>query len=155
YKQKLTPETLAKADLVAGRELFKKTCANCHRLFGEGEKIAPDLTGSNRDNLDYLLINMIDPSAEVPQTFKVSVVVMQDGRVLTGVLGRDDGQTVDLQTAQEKLTLRKAEIEETKTSPLSLMPDGQFEKLTDEQVRDLVGYLQARHPPSSPAGTKK
>jgi putative heme-binding domain-containing protein len=147
YKQKLTAETLAKADLVAGRELFKKTCSNCHRLFGEGEKIAPDLTGSNRDNLDYLLINMIDPSAEVPQTFKVSVVAMQDGRVLTGVLGRDDGQTVDLQTAQEKLTLRKAEIEETKTSPLSLMPDGQFEKLSDEQVRDLIGYLQARRPP--------
>jgi putative membrane-bound dehydrogenase-like protein len=147
YKRKLTPETLAQADLVAGRELFKKNCANCHRLFGEGEKIAPDLTGSNRDNLDYLLINMIDPSAEVPQTFKVSVVVMQDGRVLTGVLGRDDGETVDLQTAQEKLTLRKADIEETKSSPLSLMPDGLIEKLSDAQVRDLIGYLQAARPP--------
>ena len=148
HKQKLTPETLAKADLVAGGELFKKTCASCHRLFGQGEKIAPDLTGSNRDNLDYLLMNMIDPSAEVPQTFKVSVVVMEDGRVLTGVLGRDDGQTVDLQTAKEKLTLRKDEIEETKSSPLSLMPEGQLEKLTDEQIRDLIAYLQARRPPS-------
>ncbi|HSG69872.1 MAG TPA: hypothetical protein VLA12_05625, partial [Planctomycetaceae bacterium] len=67
----------------------------------------------------------------------------------------DDGQTVDLQTAQDKLTLRKSEIEQTKASPLSLMPEGQIEKLTDEQVRDLIGYLQARHPSSLPAGTKK
>src|SRR5262249_1918250 len=50
YKDLLTAERLKKADLSQGRLLFTKTCASCHKLFGEGGTISPDLTGSNRDN---------------------------------------------------------------------------------------------------------
>jgi putative heme-binding domain-containing protein len=117
-------------------------------LFGEGEQIAPDLTGSNRDNLDYLLMNILDPSGVVPQAFKVSVIVLDDGRVITGVIGRDDGETVDIQTAKEKVTIPKSDIDIVKPSDLSLMPDGLFEKLSKDEIRNLIGYLQSRRRPT-------
>ncbi len=147
YKQRLSNADLAKVDFANGRKLFTKSCANCHKLFGEGATVAPDLTGSNRDNLDYLLMNILDPSGVVPQAFKVSVIVMEDGRVLTGVIGRDDGQTVEIQTAKDKLTVAKSDIELIKKSDLSLMPDGLFEKLSEAEIRDLIGYLQSRRSP--------
>jgi putative heme-binding domain-containing protein len=143
----LSNADLAKVDFANGRKLFTKSCANCHKLFGEGATVAPDLTGSNRDNLDYLLMNILDPSGVVPQAFKVSVIVMEDGRVLTGVIGRDDGQTVEIQTAKDKLTVAKSDIELIKKSDLSLMPDGLFEKLSEAEIRDLIGYLQSRRSP--------
>ncbi len=49
-KASLTPEVLAASDMSAGRALFKKNCQNCHRLYGEGGKVGPDLTGANRSN---------------------------------------------------------------------------------------------------------
>jgi len=64
-KGKLNPEMLAKADKSNGRGVFAKHCQTCHRLYGVGEKVGPDLTGGNRDNLDYLLDNIVDPSAVV------------------------------------------------------------------------------------------
>ena len=147
YKQRLSDADLTKVDFVNGRKLYTKSCANCHKLFGEGASVAPDLTGSNRDNLDYLLMNILDPSGVVPQAFKVSVIVLEDGRVLTGVIGRDDGQTVEIQTAKDKLIVSKSDIELIKKSDLSLMPDGLFEKLNEAEIRDMIGYLQSRRSP--------
>ncbi len=152
WKALLTESRLAAADLSHGRLLYQKACANCHALYGQGSKIGPDLTGSNRDNLDYLLGNIIDPSSVVPQTFRMSVIALKDGRVLTGVVGRDDGTTLDVQTVKEKITIRKDEIEEIKASELSLMPDGLFRDLTDDDVRDLIGYLQSRRQVPLPPG---
>ncbi|MBD3673529.1 MAG: c-type cytochrome [Planctomycetaceae bacterium] len=148
YKERLSQVDLTSVDYARGRALFNKSCGNCHKLFGEGAEIAPDLTGSNRDNLDYLLMNILDPSGVVPQAFKVSVVVLTDGRVLTGVIGRDDGQTIEIQTAKDKVIVAKSDIEVTKASDLSLMPDGLFEKLTEAEIRDLIGYLQSRRAPT-------
>ena len=59
--------------------MFAKTCQQCHKLYGEGGAIGPDLTGSNRSDLDYLLSNLIDPSAEVGRDFRMSVV-QHEGR---------------------------------------------------------------------------
>ena len=86
YKALLTPAVLKKANLANGRLLFSKTCQQCHKLFGEGGTIGPDLTGSNRANLDYLLSNLIDPSAEVGRDYRMSVVRTADGRVITGII---------------------------------------------------------------------
>src|SRR5439155_2411912 len=69
-KQQLTKEWLSSADPRHGRAVFKTTCANCHRLFGDGGAVAPDLTGSGRHNLDYLLENIVDPSAVVNKDFR-------------------------------------------------------------------------------------
>ncbi|TWT31905.1 hypothetical protein Enr8_38300 [Blastopirellula retiformator] len=105
--------------------------------------MGPDLSGSNRKNLDYLLENAIDPSATVGADFRTVVIAMEDGRVLNGVVSQMNERTLTLQSAQEAITIDRQEIEAMKTSQVSLMPEGQLQKLTDEETRDLVAYLMS------------
>lgn len=147
-KKQLAPEVLQAADKGQGRLLFNRTCATCHRLYGHGESIGPDLTGSGRSNLDYLLLNMVDPSATVGAEYRLSIIVLKDGRVLNGIVASSNDQTLTLQTAKERTVIERSEIEEVKTSDKSLMPDGQLQTLTADQIRDLVGYLM--HPVQVP-----
>ena len=145
YKQKLTPEVLADANPQHGRELFNKTCAACHLLFGEGQKdVGPDLTGANRSQLSYLLENLIDPNAIVAVNYQMSVVVLDSGRVFNGVVLEKSDRTVTLQTQQERLVLDRDEIELIKPTPVSLMPEGQLQQLSADEVRDLIGYLMSQ-----------
>ncbi|MBL9089980.1 MAG: c-type cytochrome [Planctomycetaceae bacterium] len=143
YKKELTPAVLAKADASAGRAMFNKSCANCHVLYGEGRKIGPDLTGSNRKNLDYLLENVVDPSASVAADFRSVSVTLADGRVLSGVVGEQNERTVTLLTAQEPQVLDRKEIEELTPTGQSLMPDGQLQQMAPDQIRDLIKYLMS------------
>lgn len=129
--------------LSLGRAVFQSTCANCHRLFGSGGTIAPDLTGSGRHNLDYLLSNIIDPSSVVNKDFRMSILRMTDGRVLNGLVTSQDNDRVVLQTAKEKLTLVKADIEDQKLTTLSPMPEGILQPLTPTQIRNLISYLMS------------
>ncbi len=124
WKKELTEATLAKAKLEQGAELFKKSCATCHKLYGEGKTIGPDLTGSNRGSLDYLLMNIVDPSSVVPKQFTTSVIALDSGRVITGVVIGQTENAVTVQTDKEQLTIAKEEIEQMKNSGKSLMPDG-------------------------------
>jgi putative membrane-bound dehydrogenase-like protein len=143
YKALLTPAYLKSANLANGRAVFSKTCQPCHRLHGQGGTIGPDLTGTNRSNLDYLLGNIIDPSAEVGRDYRMSVVRTGDDRVITGIVVERSTARVVVQTATERITLSPDEVTSVKDSPLSIMPEGQLEALTKEQVRDLVGYLMS------------
>ena len=145
YKEALASAVIAKADLSAGRALFQKSCASCHVLYGAGRLIGPDLTGSNRKNIDYLLENIVDPSASVAANFRSVSVTLADGRTLSGVVGQQNERTLTLLTAQEPQTLDRKEIEELKPTNLSLMPDGLLQNLTAEQVRDLFAYLMSVH----------
>ena len=144
WKKLLTPETIAKADLENGAALFKKSCATCHKLYGEGKTISPDLTGANRSNLEYLLMNIVDPSSVVPKQFTTSVIALKDGRVITGVIVSETEQSLVIQTDKEQLTVARDDVEESRNSGKSLMPDGMLDTLTDEQVRDLFGYMMPR-----------
>ena len=144
WQTELTPETIAKADRENGAALFKKSCAACHKLYGEGKAIAPDLTGANRSNLEYLLMNIIDPSSVVPKQFTTSVIALKDGRVITGVVVSETEQTLVIQTDKEQLSVARGDVEETKNTGKSLMPDGMLDTLTPEQVRDLFGFMMPR-----------
>jgi putative heme-binding domain-containing protein len=147
-KQQLHPEALKQADLSAGRKLFQKTCAQCHTLFGAGEKIGPDLTGSQRSHLDYLLENILDPSAVVGKDYHTTTLVTSDGRVLSGLLASRNDQTTVLQTATTRETIPNIEISQTRQTPQSPMPDGLLDHLQAAQVRDLIAYLM--HPSQVP-----
>ena len=141
WKARLTPARLAKADKSQGRVLFNTACAPCHTLYGEGGKVGPDLTGGGRDNLDYLLENILDPSAVVTADFRMSIVNLKDGRVLNALIAAKTDRTFTLKTATETLTIERAEIESVADSSLSIMPEGLLEALTREQARDLIAYL--------------
>jgi putative membrane-bound dehydrogenase-like protein len=151
-KEELTKDRLATANPSQGRVVFQATCANCHRLFGSGGTIAPDLTGSGRHNLDYLLENIVDPSAVVNKDYRMSVLRMADGRVLNGLITSQDDERVVVQTAKEKLTLMRSEIDEIKLTTLSPMPEGILQPLKPDQIRDLVAYLMSPGQVDLPAG---
>jgi len=143
-KDQLSATSLASADRSQGRAVFDRVCASCHKLYGHGGEIGPDLTGTGRDNLDYLLENIVDPSAAVSADFRMVVVAMRDGRVLNGLVRTQTDRTLTLQTQTEALALDRAEVESVQPSPLSLMPEGALDTLRTTEVRDLIGYLMHR-----------
>ena len=151
-KARLTGDVLRSADLAHGRALFSQTCIQCHTLFGEGAKVGPDLTGSQRSNLDYLLENIVDPSGSVAAEYRMTTVALADGRVLNGVVGGKTERSFTLQTPSEKLVIPLDEVEDTRPTNLSLMPEGQLDVLKSDQVRDLIGYLMSPAQVPLPAG---
>ncbi len=154
WRVQLTPAALAKADKSQGRLVFNTVCAACHTLHGEGGKVGPDLTGGGRDNLDYLLENIVDPSAVVTADFRMSVAELKDGRVLNGVIAAKTERTLTLKTMTETLTVERSEIVDLRESTLSLMPEGLLEALPPEQARDLIAYLMFKSQVPLPAADK-
>ena len=143
YKAMCTPQAIAKADASRGRAVFEKTCASCHVLYGTGGKIGPDLTGSNRANLDYILLNSVDPSYDVPEGYKMVLIQTVDGRLLNGVVAEEDEVRVVLKTVEQpEVIIQKDDIEARKISEKSMMPDGQLEQMKPQEVIDLVKYLR-------------
>jgi putative membrane-bound dehydrogenase-like protein len=143
YRYLLGNEQLPKADPSRGRQLFAKTCGACHVLFGEGGRIGPELTGSNRGDVEYLLANLLDPSAVVGRDYQTTTIVTEDGRSIAGIVVGETPTSVTLQTPTEKITVDAADIETRVLSPLSLMPESQLDQLSPEEGRDLVAYLRS------------
>jgi putative heme-binding domain-containing protein len=143
YKAMITPEAIADADASRGRVIFKKTCAACHLLYGDGGLVGPELTGSNRANLDYILLNSVDPSYDVPDAYKMVQILTTDGRAINGVLAEEDAVRIVLKTAEQpRVVIAKEDIETRKISPKSMMPDGQLDQLNPSEVIDLIKYLR-------------
>lgn len=144
YKKLLTPAYVKTSDLSNGRAVFTKICAQCHKMYGEGGTVGPDLTGSNRNNLDYVLENLLDPSAIINKDFKLTLVATADGRLLSGIIREQSQTRLVLQTVNDKLVLDKSDIDEIQNSPVSMMPEGIADKLTEHEIRDLVAYLATK-----------
>ncbi|TDU81259.1 putative membrane-bound dehydrogenase-like protein [Prosthecobacter fusiformis] len=142
----LTPEALAKGEASKGKMVFMAACAACHKLYGEGGMIGPDLTGGDRHKLTYLLENILDPSAIVPADYRMTVFKLKDGRTITGVIPEQNPKTLTVQTPAERLTLERSEIAEQQQLPMSLMPEGLLTALGEEQVIHLMAYLQSLGP---------
>ena len=124
-----------------GRAIFVRTCQQCHILFDGGGKVGPDLTGSNRGEVDYILQNMVDPNAVIPNEYRASTIETKDGRVLTGIVKQQDENSLTILTANETLILPRKEIQSNQESELSMMPEGLLSALPDQEVRDLIYYL--------------
>lgn len=152
-KRSLTTAAIASADPGRGRVVYNKVCAACHTLYGQGGDAGPDLTGSGRHDLDYLLQNILDPGAVVTADFRMVVVALDDGRVLNGLVRSENNRTLTLRTPTETLTLEKSAIESTAPSTASLMPDGLLGPLADAEVLDLFAYLMTRTQVPLPAGS--
>ena len=144
FKKWLKPDLLADADLANGKAIFTKQCAACHRFFGEGGKIGPDITGAQRTNIDYLLENIVDPSASVSKDYVMHVFQIDDGRVVTGLIESRNKQTVAVLTTNDRIVIPIDEIDAEKKSELSLMPNGMLDTMSEHDIRDLFGYLQRK-----------
>ncbi|MDF1755661.1 MAG: c-type cytochrome [Verrucomicrobiales bacterium] len=146
WHQILTQESIAASDPVKGKMIFSQVCGACHRLYGEGGLVGPDLTGSDRHSLDYLLENTINPNDVVPVDYQLTVFTMNDGRVVSGVVPEESEKTVTVQATTEKITLNKSEIKTRQTLPNSLMPEGLLKAMDPESVKDLIAYLMTTQP---------
>jgi len=135
---------IAAGDASHGRAHFEKHCSSCHILYGQGKQIGPDLTGSDRGNLNYLLENIVDPSASVGVEFRTSAILLSSGQAISGVVVGKTDHALTVQTPTDKVTIDLDDVEEMVEQPLSLMPDGLLTPLTDEQIGDLFAYLQSK-----------
>ena len=134
--------------------VFSRLCVQCHTLFETGGKVGPDLTGSNRGDLDYLVQNMADPNAVIPNEYRSSTIDLKDDRVLTGIVRQQDNQSVTVVTANEVLTLPRGEIKSIQQNELSMMPEGLLDTLKDQEIRDLIYYLGRPGQVPLPVGAK-
>ena len=143
YKSMLAPSA-TKADPSQGRTVFNRTCQQCHKMYELGGDIGPNLTGSDRGKLDYVLENVLDPSATVAKDYRLTTIATVEGRVISGILREQTDKTVTIQTINERVVLPRDQIKAIKESPESMMPEGLLEKLSPEEVRDLVSYLASK-----------
>jgi putative heme-binding domain-containing protein len=137
-----------------GRAVFAKTCQQCHTLFDAGGKVGPDLTGSNRSDLGYILENMVDPNAVIPNDYRTSTIEMKDDRVITGIVKQQDDKSLTVVTANEQLIIPRNETVKIQNSEISMMPEGLLANLSDQEVRDLIYYLGRPGQVPLPPGTK-
>ncbi len=143
FRALLTAEALAKADPAQGKALYAAVCGTCHTLFGQGAKVGPDLTGSNRANLDYLLDNVLDPNAVIGKDYQLNVFELADGRLASGIIKDESAAAwkVAMPGGLEQL-ITKAEVKKRTVSPVSTMPEGLFDALPPESLVHLVAWLQ-------------
>ncbi len=143
YQRMITEKTVETGNIINGEKVFQNTCGSCHKMNGKGGNIGPDLTGSNRGSIDYLLFNVLNPSGEIQEDYKLVVVTTRDGRTYSGnVVSENTRQLTMRVVGQDAVLINKSDIQSREVMPSSLMPIGLFDNLKESEVLDLVKYLR-------------
>jgi putative heme-binding domain-containing protein len=129
----------------------KANCSQCHVLAGHGVNLGPDLQDVTKRYKDLKLIEqLIEPSSEINEKYQTHSFLMADGRTVSGVLTKEDRKFVhvmtNLLTPANVIKLDKSEIEEQFKSKVSAMPKGLLDVLTQDEIADLLTFLQAKTP---------
>jgi putative heme-binding domain-containing protein len=134
-------------DPYEGRKLFGMSCGLCHKLFGQGGQIGPDLTPYKRDDLDTVLLNIVNPSAEIREGYESFLITTKDERTLSGFLADKDNRVVVLRGVDGvSVVLPLDQVSDMKSTGVSLMPVGLLNTLPEQQLRDLFAYLRSAQP---------
>lgn len=142
-------------DAVAGQAVFERVCGQCHKLHGKGQDVGPDITLNGRNSFEQLLSNVFDPSLVIGAAYQARTVLTADGRVLTGLVAEESAEHLVLKMQGGKLeTIARADVEEMKTSSLSLMPEDLEQQLKPQELADLFALLTLDKPPSNPAARR-
>jgi putative heme-binding domain-containing protein len=142
-------------DPFKGEAAFKKVCAQCHKMYGEGVEVGPDITLNGRNDYTQLLSNVFDPSLVIGAGYRSFTVATADGRVINGLLVEDSPQRVVLKVQGGKQEIiARDDIDELKVSELSLMPEQLERQLTPQEIVDLFAYLTLDKPPSDPTARR-
>src|SRR5262249_53188464 len=139
-----------------GAAVFEKSCANCHQVGGKGAKVGPQLDGIGSRVLDRLVEDILDPNRNVDQAFRATVIGLESGQVVSGLLLREEGEILVLADAQGKeVRVPRSAVVERKSSPLSPMPANFTDQISREDFDRLLGYLLSKREPSDrPPGAK-
>lgn len=146
--EKLTQAALSrKGSAERGRKVFiateKSQCLKCHRLDNQGERVGPDLTGvGGRFSRIYLIESILEPSRTIAPSFDSVVVELNDGRLLTGIpIGETETTLTIADNQGQKHALAKTAIAERRRHPLSTMPEGLEQRLSEDEFVDLIAFL--------------
>jgi len=130
-------------DAARGKVLFTQHCGACHKLFGEGGTVGPDLTNTSRADTAWLLTSIVDPGAVVRAQYVPVAVRTDDGVVRTGIVAEQDGASLTLVDAKgERTRVPRERVESVRDLTTSLMPEKLLDALTPQERRDLFRYLQ-------------
>ncbi|MFH5805395.1 PVC-type heme-binding CxxCH protein [Alienimonas sp. DA493] len=133
-------------DAAAGRQVFVKHCATCHRVGEEGTTIGPNLVAATARGRETLLVNVLDPNREANPEYLSYVALLEDGRTHTGLIVEQSATGVTLRRVDgPDLTIRRDEIELLQSSGRSLMPEGLEREITPQQMADLFAFLEQSH----------
>jgi putative membrane-bound dehydrogenase-like protein len=144
-----------KGDPVAGQVVFKNVCAQCHKIYGDGQDVGPEITSNGRADFEQLLSNVFDPSLVIGAGYVAITVATKKGQVITGIVTEDNAQRVVLKVQGGKLeTIPRADIDEMAVSKVSLMPEGLEKQLKPQELADLFAYLCLDKPPSDPTAKR-
>ncbi|WP_332914178.1 c-type cytochrome [Algoriphagus boritolerans] len=139
----LTAQALGTADLKTGKTVFNKSCGSCHKMYGEGGIVGPDLTGSNRTDPEYILMNVLEPSAEIQDDYKMVVINTRDGRTYSGNIISENQRQITMRiVGQDQVVINKSGILSREVTDVSMMPSGLFENLTQAEIVNLMAYLK-------------
>jgi putative heme-binding domain-containing protein len=125
-----------------GEQVYQKHCAACHQVGGKGALIGPQLDGIGARGLERVLEDVLAPNQNVDVAFRATTFILADGRVLTGLVRREEGEVlVVADNKGEELKLPKSDIDEEAKTNLSLMPENVAEIVPEEDFHHLLGYL--------------
>ena len=129
-------------DAERGKLTFTQRCAVCHTLFNEGGKVGPELTGYERNNMDFWLVATLDPSIEIREGFGAYICKLKDGQILMGLLEKQDAGGIVLKdVAGQRHAVKQADIASMEASPVSLMPEALLTAMSDAELRDFFAYV--------------
>ena len=124
-----------------------RACFVCHKLYGEGADVGPDLTGVGRSTLDALLHNIVDPNEVVGNGYGATEVELKDGSSVSGRIVEDTPTRLKLvASGPTEHVIARSDIAtengkpKIRTSELSLMPEG-LEQIPDKDFRDMIWFL--------------
>lgn len=131
-------------DPAAGRSVFRRVCASCHRLDGEGSEVGPNLVSYAFRSRDDLLLQVFEPNREVDPRYLAYSIELIDGRLLLGVLAGENASAVVIRLATgESVALNRSEIAAIRSTSKSLMPENLMTELNPQQMADLSAWLQS------------
>ena len=130
-------------DATRGKELFKKICAACHQIQGVGHATGPNLAAMKNRGPDVILVNVFDPNREVNPQYLNYTLVTTDGRTLTGMITSETATSVTLKRADNAGdTVLRIDIDQLRSSGMSLMPEGMEKQIDRQAMADLLTYLK-------------
>jgi putative heme-binding domain-containing protein len=131
-----------KADRARGKQVFKKECAICHRLEGEGYDLGLPLQSVRNRGRETILVSVLDPNREVNPTYLNYVALTEDGLTFTGMIASETATSITLKRAENQSdTVLRTEIEELVSTGKSIMPEGLEKQIPKQAMADLIEYL--------------
>ena len=137
------PALSMQADPRRGQVVFEKNCAACHRIGGLGVNVAPDISDSRTKTAAQILTDILQPNRAIDNNYIGYAVRLIDGTVATGILSAETGTSITLrQQGGKELVVPRSEIEELRSSGLSLMPEGLERQIPLQDMADLVSFIK-------------